>query len=101
MMISLGGGIFPALEVVARRPGPAIPVRRAAGLICLIVSGIATLLTVLNPALRDLGAPIAAKPSSRPAADRMYGWTRNPMLLATLSMLAPAGLRYRSLWFLA
>ena len=42
----------------------------------------------------------AAKLSSRLATDWMYAWTRNPMLLAMLSLLLSVGLWYRSVWFL-
>jgi len=100
MMISLGVGIFPAIRLVSEWPGAMIPIPRAAGLVCMVLTGIATALTVLNLALRGLGAPFAAKLSSRLATDWMYAWTRNPMLLATLSLLLSVGLWYRSVWFL-
>jgi len=100
MMISLGVGIFPAIRLVSEWPGALIPTPRVAGLVCMILTGIATVLTVFNLALCGLGAPFAAKLSSRLATDWMYAWTRNPMLLATLSLLLSVGLWYRSVWFL-
>jgi len=66
-----------------------------------VVTGVATLLTVLNLAPRGLGAPFAVKLSSRLATDWMYSWTRNPMLLCTLAWLFSLGLMYRSLWMIA
>ena len=63
------------------------------------ITGAATGFTVLNLAIRGLGAPFAAKLSSRLATDWMYAWTRNPMLLCTLALLVSVGLRYRSAWF--
>lgn len=100
MMISLGVGIFPAIRLVSKWPGATIPIPRALGLVCMVLTGIAAALTVLNLAVRGLGAPFATKLSSRLAAGWMYAWTRNPMVLATLSLLLSVGLWYRSVWFL-
>ena len=100
MMISLGVGIFPAIRLVSKWPGATIPIPRALRLVCMVLSGIAAVLTVLNLAVRGLGVPFAAKLSSRLATDWMYAWTRNPMLLAMLSLLLSVGLWYRSVWFL-
>jgi protein-S-isoprenylcysteine O-methyltransferase Ste14 len=102
MMIALGVGIFPALRLVQTWPGSAIPVPPQVGLVLVVVTGgLATLLTVLNLAWRGLGAPFAAKLSTRLATDWMYAWTRNPMLLSTLALLFSLALWYRSLWFVA
>lgn len=100
MMISLGVAIFLAIRLVSKWPGATIPIPRALGLVCMVLAGIATILTVLNLAVRGLGAPFAANLSSRLATDWMYAWTRNPMILATLSLLLSVGLWYRSVWFL-
>lgn len=98
MMIALGISIFPAIRLVQQQPG-ALPIPQQVGQTLVWLTGIATFLTVLNLALRGLGAPFAAKLSSRLATDWMYAWTRNPMLLCTLALLLSVGLRYRSLWF--
>jgi protein-S-isoprenylcysteine O-methyltransferase Ste14 len=99
MMIALGVSIFPAIRFVQSHPAGILPVPRPLGQALVWLTGIATLLTVLNLAIRGLGAPFAAKLSSRLATDWMYAWTRNPMLLCTLALLLSVGLRYRSLWF--
>jgi protein-S-isoprenylcysteine O-methyltransferase Ste14 len=100
MMISLGVGIFPAFRLVPKRPGIPIPVPPQVSLALAIVTGVAMFLTVLNLAVRGLGAPFAVKLSSRLATDWMYAWTRNPMLLCSLAWLFSIGLMYRSLWIL-
>lgn len=101
MGIALGVSIFPAIGMVQRQPAGILPIPLPLGQALVWVTGLATALTVLNLAIRGLGAPFAAKLSSRLATDWMYAWTRNPMLLSTLALLVSAGLRYRSLWFVA
>lgn len=98
MMIALGVGIFPAIRLVQHRPGT-LPIPYLIGNALVWFTGAATALTVLNLAIRGLGAPFAAKLSTRLATDWMYAWTRNPMLLCTLALLLSVGLRYRSIWF--
>jgi protein-S-isoprenylcysteine O-methyltransferase Ste14 len=98
--IALGAGIFPAIGLVERLPGIAVPVPRPVGLALFVVTGFATFLTVLKLAVRGFGAPFAAKLSSRLATDCMYAWTRNPMGLCTLAWFFSLGLWRQSLWFL-
>ena len=100
MMIALGAGVFPAVGLVQRSPGIAVPVPQPVGLALFGVTGFATFLTVLNLAVRGFGAPFAAKLSSRLATDWMYAWTRNPMLLCSLAWFFSLGLWRQSLWFL-
>jgi protein-S-isoprenylcysteine O-methyltransferase Ste14 len=98
--IALGAGIFPAVGLVQRFPGIAVPVPQPVGLALFLVTGFATFLTVLNLAVRGFGAPFAAKLSSRLATDWMYAWTRNPMGLGALAWFFSLGLWRQSLWFL-
>ncbi len=58
-------------------------------------------LSVVNLALRGLGAPFAVKISSRLATDWMYSWTRNPMVLCTLAWMIAGALMFRSVWLMA
>lgn len=97
---SLGVGIFSAFRLVAKRPGIPIPVPPQVSLALAIVTGAAAFLTVLNLAIRGLGAPFAVRLSSRLATDWMYAWTRNPMVLCSLAWLFSLGLMCRSLWIL-
>jgi protein-S-isoprenylcysteine O-methyltransferase Ste14 len=60
---------------------------------------LATILTVVNLAVRGLGAPFAIALSRRLATDWMYRWTRNPMVLAVLAFLLSFGVWIRSTLF--
>ncbi len=104
MMIVLGVSIFPAIRIAQERwqryPHPLLGIPTVIGQALVFLTGILTVLTVLNLAIRGLGAPFAAKLSSRLATDWMYAWTRNPMGLCTMLFLLSLGLRYHSLWFL-
>jgi protein-S-isoprenylcysteine O-methyltransferase Ste14 len=59
------------------------------------------LATVLNLAVRGLGAPFAIALSRRLATDWLYARTRNPMVLACLVFLVALSLRLRSFSLLA
>ena len=97
--IPLGCAIFAAVERVQESPGPLIPLPEPIGHALFLITGFVTFLTVVNLAIRGLGAPWVIKLSSRVASDWMYAWTRNPMLVAALAWFLAMGLWYRSLWF--
>ena len=80
-------------------PGPLLPVPRALGVALVLVSGGAFLLTVLNLALKGLGAPFFIALSRKMATDWLYSRTRNPMVLAGLALLASVGVWYQSVLF--
>jgi len=69
------------------------------GLILVIITGTATLLTMVNLALKGFGAPFFIVLSRRLASDWMYAWTRNPMVLAGLSFLLSLGIWFQSALF--
>ncbi len=97
---ALGMGIFPAFRRLLAEPVIQTPwLRQTAGAL-VVVTGVATALTVVNLAWRGLGAPFAVKLSSRLATDWMYGWTRNPMGLCSACWFASMGLERGSVWFL-
>jgi protein-S-isoprenylcysteine O-methyltransferase Ste14 len=77
----------------------ALPVPTEIGHVLVIVTGAATLLTVANLALKGLGAPFFIVLSRRLAADWMYAWTRNPMVLAIFAFLLSLGIWYQSVLF--
>jgi protein-S-isoprenylcysteine O-methyltransferase Ste14 len=79
--------------------GLILPVPSVIGLILVIITGIVLFLTVLNLALKGFGAPFFIKLSQKLAADWMYAWTRNPMVLAGLSFLLSLGIWFQSLLF--
>ncbi len=77
----------------------ALPVPTEIGHVLVIVTGAATLLTVVNLALKGFGAPFFIVLSRRLASDWMYGWTRNPMVLALLAFLLSLGIWFQSALF--
>jgi protein-S-isoprenylcysteine O-methyltransferase Ste14 len=81
-------------------PGPVLPVSSAIGLALVIMTGAGVLLTVVNLAVKGLGAPFFIALSRKLAADWLYAWTRNPMVLAVLAFLISLGIWYQSLLFL-
>jgi len=80
-------------------PCPAWPAAVGAALVA--ITGFASLLTVANLAVRGLGAPFAIALTKRLATDRLYSWTRNPMVLAGLALLVSIGVWLGSWWFIA
>lgn len=76
-----------------------LPIPTGIGLILVILTGAVTLLTVVNLALKGLGAPFAIALSRRLAVDWMYAWTLNPMVLAALAFLTSLGIWYQSSLF--
>lgn len=99
LMILLGAAVIEATQLAQARPGWLIPLPAELGLVLMVVAGIVLLLTVMNLALRGLGAPFAIALSRRLAAGGLYAWTRNPMVLGGLVFLVAVGLWLRSLWF--
>ena len=79
--------------------GYILPIPTVIGLILVIITGIILFLTVVNLALKGFGAPFFIKLSNKLASDWMYGWTRNPMVLAGLSFLISLGIWFQSLLF--
>jgi protein-S-isoprenylcysteine O-methyltransferase Ste14 len=69
------------------------------GLLLVITTGAASLLTVINLALKGLGAPFAIALSRKVAVDWLYAWTRNPMVLAALACLLSLGIWFQSTLF--
>jgi protein-S-isoprenylcysteine O-methyltransferase Ste14 len=80
--------------------GWVIPVPPEIGLILVIITGAASLVTVLNLALKGSGAPFFIALSRKLAADWLYAWTRNPMALAGLFFFLSLGIWYQSAMFL-
>ena len=80
-------------------PGWVLPIPSSIGFILVIISGAASLLTVLNLALKGFGAP-AIVLSRKLTVDWLYAWTRNPMLLAALAFFLSLGIWFRSTLFL-
>ncbi len=76
-----------------------LPVPSVIGLALVIITGAAFLLVVVNLALKGFGAPFFIALSRKLAADWLYAWTRNPMVLAGLSFFLSLGIWFQSTLF--
>jgi protein-S-isoprenylcysteine O-methyltransferase Ste14 len=99
LAITFGIPIILALSTHKQWPGWVLPIPSVIGLVLVIITGTACFLSVVNLALRGLGAPFFISLSRKLAADWMYAWTRNPMVLTALALLVSLGIWFRSLFF--
>jgi protein-S-isoprenylcysteine O-methyltransferase Ste14 len=95
----LGLPLIRAIVTYQEWGGPALRVPTGIGLALVMLTGAAVLLTVANLALKGLGAPFYIALSRKLAADWLYAWTRNPMVLAALAFLGSLGIWYQSVLF--
>jgi protein-S-isoprenylcysteine O-methyltransferase Ste14 len=79
--------------------GWTLPLPAEIGLSLAIITGAAFLLTVVNLALKGFGAPFFIALSRKLAADWLYAWARNPMVLAGLAFLLSLGIWFQSALF--
>ena len=100
LVILFGAAIIQAVTTHQDWPGWVLPVPTEIGLLLVIITGAAALFSVINLALKGLGAPFAIALSKRLAVDWMYAWTRNPMVLATLALLLSLGIWFQSVLFM-
>jgi len=98
--IFFGLPIIRALSTYRQWIGWKLPVPEEIGLALVIITGAACLLTVVNLALKGLGAPFAIALSRKLAVDWLYAWTRNPMVLTALALLLSLGIWFQSGLFL-
>ena len=94
-----GMSIIRAIDTYQEWSGWLLPIPTEIGFLLVIVTGGATLLTVINLALKGLGAPFAIALSRKLAVDWLYAWTRNPMVLAALALLLALGIWFQSTLF--
>ena len=99
VMILFGVAIIRALTTHQDWSGFELPVPAEIGLSLVIITGAASFVTVVNLALKGFGAPFFIALSRRLAADWLYAWTRNPMVLATLAWLLSLGIWFQSALF--
>jgi protein-S-isoprenylcysteine O-methyltransferase Ste14 len=99
LMILLGLAIIRAVITYRDWSGWALPVPVGISLFLITITGLASLLTMVNLALKGLGAPFAIALSRKLAVDWLYAWTRNPMILAGLSFLLSLGIWFQSALF--
>jgi protein-S-isoprenylcysteine O-methyltransferase Ste14 len=79
--------------------GWTLPITANIGLLLVIITGASFLLIVVNLALKGFGAPFFIALSRKLAADWLYAWTRNPMVLAGLAFLVSLGIWFQSALF--
>ena len=100
LMTLLGVAIIKAIQTGLDWRGWVIPLPRNLGFVLVRITAIITAITVVNLALRGLGAPWAIALSRRLATNWLYSWTRNPMVLAILTCLVAVGLWLQSTLFI-
>jgi protein-S-isoprenylcysteine O-methyltransferase Ste14 len=99
LMIFLGAAIIRAVITRQNWRGWVLPIPIEIGLPLVIITGAAAFLTVVNLTVKGLGAPFAIALTRKLTADWIYGWTRNPMVLATLVFLFALGIWFQSALF--
>ena len=99
LVILFGIAIIRAATTHQEWSGWVLPVPIEIGLLLVIITGTAALFSVINLALKGLGAPFAIALSRKLAVDWLYAWTRNPMVLATLALLLSLGIWFQSALF--
>ena len=99
LVFTFGIPIVRALTTHQDWYGWSLPIPTEIGLSLVIITGGATLLTVINLALKGLGAPFFIALSKQLAVDWLYARTRNPMVLSTLALGVSLGLWFQSLLF--
>lgn len=99
VVILAGTAVVRAIKTHQDWSGWSLPVPTEIGFVLVIITGSAALLTVINLALKGLGAPFAIVLSRKLAADWLYAWTRNPMVLATLVFGLSLGIWFQSVLF--
>ena len=99
VVVLAGVAIIRAIKTHHDWSGWQLPVPTEVGILLVIVTGGATLLTVINLAAKGLGAPFAVALSRKLAVDWLYAWTRNPMVLATIALGLSLGIWFQSVLF--
>jgi protein-S-isoprenylcysteine O-methyltransferase Ste14 len=97
--ILFGTGIIRAVMTYQAWSGWTLPIPAEIGLVLVIITGGAALLSVINLSLKGLGAPFAIALTRKLAVDWLYAWTRNPMVLATLAFLLSLAIWFQSALF--
>lgn len=76
LMVLFGIAIIKAVQTGSTWRGVLLSIPRTIGIVLVYLTGTITLLTVINLALRGLGAPFAIALSRKLATDWKYSWTR-------------------------
>ena len=98
LSFTLGAPFVRAVTTYQDWSGWLLPVPSGIGLVLVIITGSACLVTVVTLAVKGFGAPGIVL-SRKLAADWLYAWTRNPMLLAALAWFLSLGIWFQSVLF--
>lgn len=96
----VGSAVIRAILTQENWIGWKLPIAPEIGLVLVYASGAVVLMTVINLALKGLGAPFAIALSQKLAVEWLFAWTRNPMVFSGLILLFSLGLYYQSALFL-
>lgn len=99
LVFTFGIPITRALTTHQDWSGWSLPIPTEIGFSLVIITGGATLLTVINLALKGFGAPFFIALSKKLAVDWLYARTRNPMVLSTLALGLSLGVWFQSILF--
>jgi len=99
MMFTLGVPIARAIVTHRHWSVWVLHVPAQIGFALVLITSAACSLTVVNLAMRGLGAPFFVALSRKLAADWLYAWTRNPMVLTVLALGVSLGIWFQSALF--
>ena len=99
VVILFGAALIRAVITLQDWAGWTIPIPVEIGLLLSIITGAAAFSTVVNLALKGLGAPFAIALTEKLAIDWWYARMRNPMVLTTLVFLLSLGIWFQSTLF--
>jgi protein-S-isoprenylcysteine O-methyltransferase Ste14 len=99
LIILLGVPLIRVIVTHQNWPDWKLPIPVDIGLLLVIITGAASLLAMVNLALKGLGAPFAVALSRKLAVDWLYAWMRNPMVVAGLAFLLSLGIWFQSALF--
>ncbi len=98
--ILFGSAVISATNFGLSSPTWSIQIPSWLGLLLMAIGGISLLIVIINLAIKGLGAPFAVALTRLVAAEWMYAWTRNPMVLSALAFFVGLGLWLQSTLFL-
>lgn len=98
--ILFGSAVITATDFGLSSLSWSIPIPSWLGLLLMAIGGTSILIAIINLAIKGLGAPFAVALTRLVAAEWIYAWTRNPMVLSALAFLIGLGLWLQSTLFL-
>jgi len=100
MLVPLGVVPIKAVQTAQSWAGWTIPIPLLIGEILVIITAILVMLTIINMAVKGLGAPFAIALTRKLNTDWIYAWNRNPMVLTFFAFMLSLGIWFQSVNFL-